>query len=577
MIKTKLKIKPVFQWLSHKNEGKFDKPTLKTTTVLINGKLATCILLSIVSGVIDLTFFSGLSKTPLPIAAIFIPASVLYSLMSIGFTMGKFFCAMQLGAINELKTRIKNAGYEWYKNLNRIAWKWHAVHKFLIGVSVITSISLSFISIDDGVRKNGQERQKISEAKIRIEKYANTSEKSDDIQFQNLVTTSSATSQAGMQANQLADQIWPIIEDYRQERSDFQSAAAFDSKDPIEWKGQTIVPDEYWDARNNKVVNDVKVYRTMSLWQIRNTTSKAALANTIKTEIEESYSSSSSDQLTALADKSTEKAKQEIQNLAGRFTWPDGTVAEFDENNVSGALTTLSDLASAWLDDTGDLGASAKMFLLVGPTLDKMMDKRSGTLEQVANSSGSIEFNGAQILMIILICVFGIVQEFLIALFTPKSTISRKMLYQFDAYFEGDFNLNRFCLTLYLDYYNKGIISKEDFEAKVKKCVELLQNTEDKIIERYTKKDKDPASELRRLQDELKQAKEEVSQSQEKIAQLKQSLQNSDEKMKEFLGAISVSNVPQASKKRVIADNAQTGYSDAVTKAVEEVENLLKS
>lgn len=485
-----MKIKPVFSWLSRKNEGKFEKPSLKTTTVLINGKLATCILLSIVSGIIDLTFFSGLSKTPLPIASIFIPASILYSLMSVGFTMGKFFCAMQLGAIAELKTRIKNAGYKWYNNLNKLSWKWHAVHKFLIGVSVITSISLSFISIGDGVRKNGEERDKISQAKVRIEKYANTSEKSDDIQFQNLVTTSSATSQAGLQANQLADQIWPVIEDYRQERSDFQNVAAYDSLDPVEWKGQTIVPNTYWDERNTKVVNDVKVYRSLSLWQIRNITSKASLANTIKTEIEESYSSSSSDQLSALSDKSTEKAKQEIRNLAGRFTWPDGTTAEFDENNISGALTTLSDLASAWLDDTGDLGASAKMFLLVGPTLDKLMDKRTGTLEQVANNSSSIEFNGAQILMIILICVFGIVQEFLIALFTPKSTISRKMLYQFDTYFDSDFNLDKFLLDTYLDYYKKGIINKDDFDAKAKKCVELLQTTEESIIEKYGKKEK---------------------------------------------------------------------------------------
>lgn len=57
-----------FKWFSRKNEGKLEKPTLKTTEVLLNGKLLTCILLSIVSAIIDLVFFSGLSKSKLPIA-----------------------------------------------------------------------------------------------------------------------------------------------------------------------------------------------------------------------------------------------------------------------------------------------------------------------------------------------------------------------------------------------------------------------------------------------------------------------------------------------------------------------------
>lgn len=481
-----------FKWLSHKDEGKFDKPTLKTTTVLINGKLATCVLLSIVSGIIDIVFFSGLSKTPLPIASFFIPAAVLYSLMSIGFTMGKFFCAMQLGAIGELKNRLKNAGYKWYKNLNKLSWRWQVVHKFLIGVSIITSISLSFISIGDGVRKNSEERSKINTAIERISKYANTSDKSDEIQFQTLVASSSASANAASTAADQAAKIWPIIEEYRQERASFP--VAFDSKEPIDWNGQTIVPDTYWNDRNSKVVNDVKVYRTMSLWQIRNVTSQAQLASTIKTEIEESLSNTSSEQLAALSESTTEKAKQEIRNLAGRFTWPDGEPATFDENNISGALTTLGDLASAWLDDTGDLGSSAKMFLLVGPTLDKMMDKRSSaTLEEVASSSTSIEFSGAQILMIVLICVFGIVQEFLIALFTPKSTISRKMLYQFDSFFGADFDIDKMLLSVYIDYYKKGIINQKDFEAKAKKCVDSLGITEESVISRYSKKPVEPA------------------------------------------------------------------------------------
>lgn len=92
--------------------------------------------------------------------------------------------------------------------------------------------------------------------------------------------------------------------------------------------------------------------------------------------------------------------------------------------------------------------------------------------------------------MMVLIMIFGIVQEFLIALFTPKSTIDRKMLSRFDAYFGEDFNIDLFLLKTYKDYLKKGIINQKDFEAKARKCVELMEDDIDDVIERYSKKSK---------------------------------------------------------------------------------------
>ena len=48
------------KWIKGKGfvANKFDK-----STILVNGLLITCIILSIASGFIDLTFFSGLSKS----------------------------------------------------------------------------------------------------------------------------------------------------------------------------------------------------------------------------------------------------------------------------------------------------------------------------------------------------------------------------------------------------------------------------------------------------------------------------------------------------------------------------------
>lgn len=498
-----------FKWLSKKNEGKLEKPTLKTTEVLLNGKLLTCILLSIVSAIIDLVFFSGLSKSKLPIAWFFIPAAVLYTLMSVGFSMGKFFSAMQLGAIAELKTRLRNQGYVWIKNLRCLSFKWHIVHKFLIAVSIITSVSLSLLSIGDGVRRNNNEIAKAEKAEIAISRYVNTSDKSDDIQFQNLVSSSSASSNAAITAQEQASRIWPIIEQYRQERAEFRSYADYNSSTEIDFKGQRIIPSNYWDDRNAKVVADIKPIRTMTLRQIRDDIpSQQALVSLIRNEIEQNAQNSSSKQLAFLSEQTKEKAKEEIRNLKGRFTTPDGEVVEFDEDNISDALNKLSDLKAAWLNDGGDVGASAKMFMLIGPTLDKLLQNKNQTLEDVASNTNINTFGGAQILMMILICIFGIVQEFLIALFTPKSVISRKMMYQFESYFGPDLDIDKFLLSVYIDYYKKGVINQKDFEAKSKKCVESMDITIETVVNKYSKKPKPEKQYSIKVDDVVKEIEE---------------------------------------------------------------------
>ena len=84
-------------------------------------------------------------------------------------------------------------------------------------------------------------------------------------------------------------------------------------------------------------------------------------------------------------------------------------------------------------------------------------------------------------MMMILIMVFGIVQEFLIALFTPKATINRKMISQFSEYLEN-VDINKFMLETYKNYLDRGILSSEAFEAKAKKAVGLMENSVEDII-----------------------------------------------------------------------------------------------
>ena len=93
-------------------------------------------------------------------------------------------------------------------------------------------------------------------------------------------------------------------------------------------------------------------------------------------------------------------------------------------------------------------------------------------------------------MMIILIALFGIVQEFLIAIYTPKAAIDRKLLSQVSQYlfWQNKNEKEKFLISVYEDYVGDGIITKEDFEEKCKKCVEIMSEDTDSIIQKYSKK-----------------------------------------------------------------------------------------
>lgn len=486
-MKTKSKIKITWPGLkkNYWNDG---------STRNINGVLLTCILLSFASGFIDLVFFSGLSKSVYNVANIPVAASVLFTIMSIGFISAKFWCAGRIGMLRELKNRLKAKGKTWYKNINKALLPWHIAHKFLITVSLITAVSLSVVSIGDAIRKNQNVIKRANTDIEKITKLANTTDKSDEVQFSALIKSSTASETAVGRSQADAAKIWPIIEEYRTLRAEFEAEFGnnFGSKEKVVFKGQTIVPDTYWDKQNSLVQTKVKAAgRNLSITQIRNITSEAVLANQIKREIETSTSNSASNKLEALSVQTKNKAIQEIENLQGRYFMPGSEEAVvFDPNNISGAIATLGDIKAAYENDTGDVGESSKVFMLIGPVIDKKKqvtasDVESAYLQEVDTSS----FGSTEIMMMILIMAFGIVQEFLIAIFTPKATIDRKMLSQVSSYLEwkDEEEKERFLISVYKDYVGDGIINQEDFDAKVKKCVTLMEDTEEDIIAKYSK------------------------------------------------------------------------------------------
>lgn len=480
-----------WKWNSKKGEKFFEKPTIDSTEVLISGKLVTLLILSFVSGIIDLVFFSELSKSVFKIATVSVAAGIVYTLMSIGFTSAKFWCATQLSVIKELQARLKENGLP-FKALNKPKMRWNVIHKFLIGVSLITAISLSVVSIGDAVRKNQNEILKAKQAYEKIAKYSNTADVSDDAQFKALVKGTNASSNAADTAATQAARIWPIIEDYRTERAEFEAEFGnnFSSKEEVVFKGQTIIPDSYWDKQNSLVQSKIKAAgRNLSISQIRNITSEAVLASQIKKEIEASVANTSLDSLTELADKTNNKAKQEIENLEGRFNWPDGSPVIFDPNNISKSLQTLGDIQSAYENDSGDVGQSAKMFMIIGPALESKFANKA-TLENITEQKVSTNsFGTTEVMMMILIMIFGIVQEFIIALYTPKSTIDRRTLSQFSEYLDlkemenKGLDVNRFLIKIYNNYLDDGSYSQAKYDYKMEKVIEVVAKRNSNWIE----------------------------------------------------------------------------------------------
>ena len=575
------------------------RPNIQTSTVLISGILITCIILSIVSGFIDLVFFSNLSKSLYEMFGwIAIPAGALMSLMSIGFTLGKFFCAMQIGAINELQTRLKGSGYEWFKNLNKLKLKWNIIHKFLIGVSIITSISLSVVSIGSGITRNANTLKQIDSFIEQGTRYSELVNTANNTQLTTIVKKASDTSEEDSisYATNETLKVWPLIESYQEERSNFvNSGYDVSSRVEIEWKGKTIIPSDYWDDKNTKLNASISKYGLKAGSAAMKYNEQSVMAS-IKQNYLANHTIKNTDevnkQMGELKDSTLEEASAWITTLNSiGFTknikvdgkWTTIPVV-FDTDPtkstkvlVDTALTQLKAFRVDVENDSGDIGSSSKIFMLIGSWWDNARVKHSENVEEALNIKVSTGMGTTEIMMMVLIMLFGIVQEFLIALFTPKSLIDRKMLSRFNAYFDmKNFDLNRFMLTTYKDYLDLGIINQKDFEEKAKKCVNLMENSVDDIIAKYSSKGKS-TNKISSLESSLKDKNVE-------IAELKEKLKTSEKSLKESKIAerkININSKPSTERvvnsvkeDTIVESNPNTGFSSAVDDLVGEIEGI---
>ena len=461
--KTSLKFpKITWKWNSKKDEKFFEKPTMDLTDIRINGKIFTCILLSVASGFIDLTFFSGLSKSLFHVGTVPLPASILYTIISIGFILGKFWCATELSVINELQTRLNENGFD-SKQLNKPKFKWQFGHKFLVAISIITALSLSVNSIGAGMRNIEQTIKNMSADANELISLNNSVNQGVQDKRTSQRSNITGTINAQETAKAEVDRYVSRLKAYQSQYFSIQDRADISDEEKIK-QGKVVI---------DKIVREIPgansknaIYFTEG--DLRETIQKTTTANETL-DVAKIYEEGIEYDKQQIDDKIRALAEKEYKD-------PDGTIISFlDENNnpinIQTAISRLQGSINKWqAPDAGDAGESSKIFTLVATYLKA---------DSTAGGMGVSEW-----MMLIFIAIAGIVQEFLIALYTPKSTIDRKTLSQFSSYINlKEIDINRFLIKIYTNYLDDGSYDQEKYNYKINEVIDLIAKRESNWIE----------------------------------------------------------------------------------------------
>ena len=458
--KQKSKIKIFFpKWV--KGRG-FVANKIDNSTILINGLLLTCIGLSIASGFVDIVCYSGLSVSLFHLGTLALPAAILYTLISIFLTSGKFWFGMKIGMLKELRTRLKVQNFQWYKNITKALVPWQLLHKLLICISLLTAMSMSVNSIGAGIRamqQNIDNMTRDAETLIELNKSVNSGEKEKREAAKDNIT---GAINAKDDARKEVDRYYSRLVQYQEE--------------------YFAIPEDDTDARQvviNKIVREIP-----------GATAKNAIYFTkadLQRSIQRTASANETVNDTSLYEEAVSYDKNQIEEILiaisdKEYKMPDGTPIKFIDNgkpiNVQLAISRLQNGISMWQADTGDVGESSKVFTLLAMYIKA---------DETAGGIGAAEW------MIMMFIFFtGIIQECMIALCTPSATIDRKTLSSVSRHCEwkDEEEKERFLLKVYKSYVGDGVFSQEDYEEKCRKCVELMEETEDDIIAKYSKKHK---------------------------------------------------------------------------------------
>ena len=417
------------------------------------------------------------------------PAAILYTVISVGFISAKFWLAMKLGMLKELRARLTAKQFAWSKNLDKPINRTNFWHKFMIAISIMTALSLSVNSIGsalkDAERNSTNITVSIDELKaLKDQKKADNNDKRS-LTRDNLEGTATASTKA--QEN--ADKYWPIFENWQNKLAQYKADRENETDEEKIVEINTKIKKERqlaFGAAPRGIGLTLLSMDDMSPIVLKNLFTRAAKQSETDSESIKAYEK--------LTNENNEEIKNTILALENLYKHPneykDGLVIEgkpvsfLDEAgepiDITQVIGILQGLREEWKNNS-DIGESSQIFMLVSEIITSKLG------EDKSSSSGI-----AEILMILVIAIIGIGQEFLIAHFTPKATIDRSLLRQVSEYllWENKDQKERFLLEVYDDYYGDGVFNQDAFEHKCKKAVDHLERNIDDTIAKYSKYNK---------------------------------------------------------------------------------------
>ena len=449
------------KWEKGKGIKGFERTNKITKSkILINGLLFTCILLSLSSGLVDIVCYSGISKSTFHLGTVSIAAAILYTAISLGLISGKFWCAMKIGMLKELKAQLETKGKTWYKKIDWALLPWQIAHKTLIAISLITALSMSVNSVGAGIRKAQQNIDNMTTDANMLRELSKSVNGGVKEKRESAKATISSKKDAKDDAKQEVDRYYDKLVKYQEEYSS--------------------LPEDDIDGRNKvvaKIVRDIPGATYGNATYATKMTIQRYLQNmATKNEVVEESS---------IYEEAVAYDKEQITDtlkaiIDKEYRLPNGELISFISSegelvNVQLAISRLQMAISEWQNDTGDVGESSKVFTLLATYLKA--DIKAGRM------------GAAEWMLLIFIFITGIIQEFLIALSTPAATIERETLISVSRYlrFESKEERETFLLDVYDNYFGFGVFSKEEYEAKCRKCYEEIDNTREKQREKLLK------------------------------------------------------------------------------------------
>lgn len=522
---------------------------ISSSKLLVNGKIIVFIACSLVSSFINLIFITNLTKSDYGIGTVLsVPAAILLGFLSISLDFSKCLHAVQVNTLNELYRKLSK--FKWSNKIKRVAKKWFIVYLLYVILSIITSVSLSSISIGAGITRNANTLEQIDEQILQGQVYENIKKGTTNVQLESYISkaTDKTESEAIKFVNEQVMNVWPKIQEWQDEYTEFlNSGLDPDDYTPIEYKGSSSY-NEYWTKRNREINNYLSSSKYSST-SLKERAIKALTLTDFETKIKENYlktySTIGTDQalekINELTDTSLNEALGWLKTInALQFVNPrNGEVVVFEEKgdvivNVQQAVTRLKALRVDIENDSGDIGSSSKIFMQIGSSFGK---QKKTDLSNVLDTTKKGSFGATEIMMMLMLLFLSLLCELAINQFSPKTTISRKMLNQFSQYFPADFDINDFMLDIYIEQFNYGAMSKEKFDECVKDTLSMMDINKKKLKEGGKKKGYEVLTEILKKENYL--TAKEVN---DLISKVKE---ETDKKLQEFVKESEISQLKE--------------------------------